>query len=230
VTAVCLVLPLALLAGIWGSQPGHAGSAALVPRLLVASLCSVAGLAFLVRAAAGARRRDVAGEVTFQQFQTGVVGLLKDRYVRGELLLAEYEAYLNRVLQPARRLDAAGVPVRLTLLPDAPRRSLSLAGAGGALMLAAGLSLAGPGIGPTSGAGAPRHALGTIPVALAAPGPAPLAAPVSPADGCPAWPPGHRQQCRRWYAPAGQAAPPSARAPSSAHREIAQRIPVLLRR
>jgi hypothetical protein len=56
------------------------------------------------------RRRYVAGELTYQQFQTGMVGLLKERFARGDLRLTEYEAELEKLLQPARHLDAARDP------------------------------------------------------------------------------------------------------------------------
>jgi hypothetical protein len=56
------------------------------------------------------RRRYVAGELTYQQFQAGMVGLLKERFARGQLAVTEYEAELEKLLKPARELDAARDP------------------------------------------------------------------------------------------------------------------------
>ncbi|MBI3972894.1 MAG: hypothetical protein HY332_16580 [Chloroflexi bacterium] len=51
------------------------------------------------------RRRYVAGELTYQQFQAEMVTLLKERYTRGDLTLSAYEAELDDLLKRARRLD-----------------------------------------------------------------------------------------------------------------------------
>jgi hypothetical protein len=56
------------------------------------------------------RRRYVAGELTYQEFQSGMVGILKERFARGEMALTEYEAEIERLLEPARRLDVARDP------------------------------------------------------------------------------------------------------------------------
>lgn len=51
------------------------------------------------------RRRYVAGELTYQQFQAGMTDVLKERFQRGELGVSEYEAELDKLLEPARRVD-----------------------------------------------------------------------------------------------------------------------------
>jgi hypothetical protein len=56
------------------------------------------------------RRRCVAGEPTYQEFQDGKFALLTARYARGDLTLAEYELELEKLLQPARYLDVTGDP------------------------------------------------------------------------------------------------------------------------
>ena len=56
------------------------------------------------------RRRYVAGELTYNQFQAGMVDFLKDRFARGEMALAEYEAELEKLLEPARRIDVLHDP------------------------------------------------------------------------------------------------------------------------
>jgi uncharacterized membrane protein len=56
------------------------------------------------------RRRYVAGEITYAQFQEGMLGLLKERYARGTLQLAEYEAELEKLVAPARRVDVKRDP------------------------------------------------------------------------------------------------------------------------
>lgn len=56
------------------------------------------------------RRRYVAGELTYTQFQSGMVDVLKERVTRGELALLEYEAELEKLLQPARHFDIARDP------------------------------------------------------------------------------------------------------------------------
>ncbi|MGH2355074.1 MAG: hypothetical protein ACRDI2_19710 [Chloroflexota bacterium] len=64
------------------------------------------------------RRRYVAGELTYQQFQTGMVDVLKDRFARGELPISEYEAELEKLLQPARHLDVTRDPALAGALRD----------------------------------------------------------------------------------------------------------------
>ncbi|MFL6117232.1 MAG: MMPL family transporter, partial [Catenulispora sp.] len=105
----------------------------------VGGLCSVTGLAFLVLAGLGTRRRTVVAEVTYEQLTAGMVALLQARYVRGELTLAEYEAGLSHALPPTHRLAGARGPLRLTRLPDAALRAI--AGTSGALLLVAGLAV-----------------------------------------------------------------------------------------
>ena len=56
------------------------------------------------------RRRYVAGQLTYDQFQAGMVAFLRDRFARGELRLAEYEAELEKLLAPARHLDVKRDP------------------------------------------------------------------------------------------------------------------------
>lgn len=56
------------------------------------------------------RRRYVAGELTYDQFRTGMVELLKERFAQGQLGMTEYEAELEKLLKPARDLDAAHDP------------------------------------------------------------------------------------------------------------------------
>jgi len=56
------------------------------------------------------RRRYVAGQLSYQAFQSGMIGVLRDRFARGEIKLAEYEAELDRLLAPARHLDVARDP------------------------------------------------------------------------------------------------------------------------
>lgn len=56
------------------------------------------------------RRRYVAGELTYEQFQSGMIGLLRERFVRGELPMPAYEAELERLMAPVRRMDVRGDP------------------------------------------------------------------------------------------------------------------------
>ena len=56
------------------------------------------------------RRRYVAGELSYQEFQATMLGRLKDRYARGLLPLPAYEAELEKLLAPARHLDPARDP------------------------------------------------------------------------------------------------------------------------
>lgn len=63
------------------------------------------------------RRRYVAGELTYTEFQDAMLALLKGRFTRGEIALAQYEAELERLLQPARHLDVARDPSLAGTLP-----------------------------------------------------------------------------------------------------------------
>ncbi len=66
------------------------------------------------------RRRFIAGEITYDQFQREAVALLKDRYARGAIKLTEYEVELEKLIAPARVLDVKRDPA----LAGAPRLSL----------------------------------------------------------------------------------------------------------
>jgi uncharacterized membrane protein len=63
------------------------------------------------------RRRYVAGELTYAEFQDAMLTCLKERFARGEIALAQYEAELDTLLQPARRLDVARDPFIAGTLP-----------------------------------------------------------------------------------------------------------------
>jgi hypothetical protein len=184
------VVPLVPNAGIAGS-----GVAAL--RLVVAGLCSVTGVAVLVRAVLGARRRIVAAEATYEQLTTGMVALLQAGYRRGEVTLAEYEAGLSRVLPPTECLMGARGRLRLTLARDTRRRVV--AASAGAVLLAAGLA-------GLALEGAPTDALVRATTVRSA-----VIDPPVPGDTCPSWlPPGHRRKCwqrQRAVAGATQANP-----------------------
>ena len=65
------------------------------------------------------RRRFIAGEMTYDQFQREAVALLKDRYARGAIKLTEYEVELEKLIAPARILDVKRDPA----LAGAPRLS-----------------------------------------------------------------------------------------------------------
>ncbi len=65
------------------------------------------------------RRRYVAGELTYEQFRTGMVDLLKERFARGELAVAEYESELEKLLEPARHIDVGHDPAVAGTLPGA---------------------------------------------------------------------------------------------------------------
>jgi hypothetical protein len=189
---------LALLAGLvaaaWAIQAGPVAGvgagdrAAATVGPLLPGVCGVAGLGFLAVAVVGARRRAVAAEATYDALQAGIISLLTDSYVRGDLALADYEARLSRTLHPAGPLDTARVSLHLTLQPDSTLRWLSAAGGG--LLLAAGLALAWPGgLAARPGPGAPP---------APAAGPAALVVPAAIKGDCPTWPPGHRRQCLKW--------------------------------
>ena len=64
------------------------------------------------------RRRYIAGELTYEQFRSGMIDLLKERFARGQLALSEYEAELDKLLKPARHLDLSGD--RSLAGPDGP--------------------------------------------------------------------------------------------------------------
>jgi uncharacterized membrane protein len=51
------------------------------------------------------RRQYVAGTLTYEQFQTSMLDLLKQRCARGELSLAEYEVQVEHLLRPVRQFD-----------------------------------------------------------------------------------------------------------------------------
>jgi uncharacterized membrane protein len=63
------------------------------------------------------RRRFIAGEMTYDQFQREAVALLKNRYARGAIKLTEYEVELEKLIAPARVLDVKRDPA----LAGAPR-------------------------------------------------------------------------------------------------------------
>jgi len=63
------------------------------------------------------RRRYVAGEITYDQFQKGMVVLLGDRYARGTITLSAYEAELEKLIAPTRHLDVKRDP----MVAGAPR-------------------------------------------------------------------------------------------------------------
>ena len=122
---VALAIPAVILAVIFG------GPAYLLYRLFGRSRRSreaepaapAAPLAPEVRL----RRRYVAGELTYDQFRTGMVDLLKERFARGELAVTEYEAELEKLLEPARHVDVGRDPAVAGTLPPssagAPARS-----------------------------------------------------------------------------------------------------------
>jgi energy-converting hydrogenase Eha subunit C len=56
------------------------------------------------------RRRYVAGELSYAEFQDEMLTHLKESYARGAIALAAYEAELDRLMRPGRQLDAAGDP------------------------------------------------------------------------------------------------------------------------
>jgi uncharacterized membrane protein len=56
------------------------------------------------------RRRYVAGDLTYAEFQDGMMTLLKERYARGEMALSQFEAEVERLLEPLRRLDVKRDP------------------------------------------------------------------------------------------------------------------------
>lgn len=56
------------------------------------------------------RRRYVAGEIGYEQFQQEMMGRLKDRFARGELGVSDYEREIEKLLEPARRLDVKRDP------------------------------------------------------------------------------------------------------------------------
>ncbi|MDQ3699485.1 MAG: hypothetical protein M3442_01020 [Chloroflexota bacterium] len=63
------------------------------------------------------RRRYVAGELTYAEFQDSMLASLKGRFTRGEIALAQYEVELEKLLQPARRLDVTRDPHLAGTLP-----------------------------------------------------------------------------------------------------------------
>jgi hypothetical protein len=56
------------------------------------------------------RRRYVAGELGYAEFREGMLAVLKERYAQGQLRLEEYEVEVERLLRPARELDAGRDP------------------------------------------------------------------------------------------------------------------------
>jgi hypothetical protein len=64
------------------------------------------------------RRRYVAGELSYAEFQEQMLAGLKERYAQGELRLEEYEVEVERLLRPARELDAGRDPSLSGSLPS----------------------------------------------------------------------------------------------------------------
>ena len=56
------------------------------------------------------RRRYVAGELTYEQFRTGMLESLKGRFTRGEMNVTQYERELQALIEPARVLDTRTDP------------------------------------------------------------------------------------------------------------------------
>jgi lysylphosphatidylglycerol synthetase-like protein (DUF2156 family) len=56
------------------------------------------------------RRRYVAGELSYAEFQDEMLAHLKESYARGAIALPAYEAELDRLMRPGRLLDAAEDP------------------------------------------------------------------------------------------------------------------------
>jgi hypothetical protein len=56
------------------------------------------------------RRRYVAGDLTYPQFQREMIAHLRARYARGELGLHDYEAQIERLVAPTRRVDVERDP------------------------------------------------------------------------------------------------------------------------
>jgi hypothetical protein len=117
VTVAAVALPFAILAAMFG------GPLYLVYRLTGGRERSRRGDGEddddLLPEDARLRRRYVAGEITYAQFQEGMMGLLKERYTRGALPLAEYEAELEKLMAPARYVDVKRDPA----VAGAPRLS-----------------------------------------------------------------------------------------------------------
>jgi hypothetical protein len=115
ITLVAFALPVGILAAIFG------GPAYLLYRLLGGGRrpapAEPGGAGAGLSPETVLRRRYVAGELTYQQFQAGMMDLLKERFARGELAVSDYEAELEKLLRPARYLDVTRVPA----LADAPR-------------------------------------------------------------------------------------------------------------
>ena len=112
VAAGVMLLPLAILASLFGwplvllyrfTSLGRNNARAPVAKGLDTVAVAPPADALL-------RRRYVAGELSYDQFQAAMLDLLKGRYARGEIVLFEYERELDRLLAPARRLDVKRDP------------------------------------------------------------------------------------------------------------------------
>jgi uncharacterized membrane protein len=64
------------------------------------------------------RRRYVSGELSYAEFREQMLAGLKERYAQGELRLEEYEVEVERLLRPARELDAGRDPSLSGSLPS----------------------------------------------------------------------------------------------------------------
>ncbi len=64
------------------------------------------------------RRRYVAGELSYAEFRGEMLTCLKGRFASGELALSQYEAELEKLMQPARHLDVARDPLVFGTLPE----------------------------------------------------------------------------------------------------------------
>lgn len=106
-----LVLPLLVLGAVFG------GPLYLVYRLLDGRQRVPALEGAGITPEGLLRRRYVAGEITYAEFQDSMLVCLKERFARGEIALAQYEAELDKLLQPARRLDVARDPFIAGTLP-----------------------------------------------------------------------------------------------------------------
>lgn len=73
------------------------------------------------RAEARLRRRYVAGELSYEQFQSGMLSSLKQRFSAGQLSMTEYERELDQLLHPSRVIEGRREPA--VAIPMArPRR------------------------------------------------------------------------------------------------------------
>jgi hypothetical protein len=118
--AIVVGAPFAVLALLTASLPLIAlGLAFGAPLLLAYRYLGAQGQpAARLPAEVTLRRRYVAGELSYAEFREGMLAGLKERYAQGELRLEEYEAEVERLLRPARELDAGRDPSLSRSLPS----------------------------------------------------------------------------------------------------------------